>query len=110
MVLIILAIIYEFNAFFGILLVHPQRFSSSLSVQIIERCQKYSRETTPLEKSEQLLIQEAMAIIENDNLDFIFSEVVYRVGLSSKSNFSKIFKDRSGITPSDIRKSQNGSI
>lgn len=38
------------------------------------------------------------------NTDFSFSEIAYMVGLSSKSYFSKIFKDRYGITPSEIRK------
>lgn len=37
------------------------------------------------------------------NTDFSFSEIAYMVGLSSKSYFSKIFKDRYGITPSEIR-------
>lgn len=39
------------------------------------------------------------------NTDFSFSEIAYMVGLNSKSYFSKIFKNRYGITPSDIRKS-----
>ncbi len=36
--------------------------------------------------------------------DHSFSEIAYMVGISSKSYFSKIFKDKYGITPSDIRK------
>lgn len=35
--------------------------------------------------------------------DLSFSEIAYQVGLSSKSYFSKIFKDRYGLTPSEIR-------
>ena len=35
--------------------------------------------------------------------DYSFSEIAYMVGLSSKSYFSKIFKDKYGITPSAIR-------
>ncbi len=38
------------------------------------------------------------------NTDYTFSEIAYMVGLSSKSYFSKIFKNRYGITPSEIRK------
>lgn len=35
--------------------------------------------------------------------DYSFSEIAYMIGLSSKSYFSKIFKDRYGLTPSEIR-------
>lgn len=38
--------------------------------------------------------------------DHSFSEIAYMVGLSSKSYFSKIFKDKYGLTPSDIRNAQ----
>lgn len=38
-----------------------------------------------------------------NNTDLTFSEIGYLVGLSSKSYFSKIFKDRYNITPSEIR-------
>lgn len=132
-----------------------------LSVQIMEYqdSQNAVENQSLLKKSEQMLIQDAVAIIENDildftsvkglseqvglnaaklqrgfkqiygvtvnefvqnrrldlaknlikNTDYTFSEIAYMVGLSSKSYFSKIFKDRYGITPSDIRKSHNGS-
>lgn len=37
------------------------------------------------------------------NTEHSFSEIAYMVGISSKSYFSKIFKERYGITPSKIR-------
>ena len=37
------------------------------------------------------------------NSEHSFSEIAYMVGISSKSYFSKIFKERYGITPSKIR-------
>lgn len=38
------------------------------------------------------------------NTDLSFSQIADRVGISSKSYFSKIFKDKYGLTPSEIRK------
>ena len=38
------------------------------------------------------------------NSDLTISEIVYRIGLSSKSYFSKIYKNKYGCSPSDIRK------
>lgn len=35
--------------------------------------------------------------------EYSFSEIAYMVGLSSKSYFSKIFRNKYGITPSEIR-------
>ncbi|QAA80908.1 AraC family transcriptional regulator [Aequorivita sp. H23M31] len=43
------------------------------------------------------------------NSELSISEIVYRVGLSSKSYFSKIYKNKYGCSPSDIRKRQNRS-
>lgn len=40
------------------------------------------------------------------NTDLSFSEIADRVGISSKSYFSKIFKDQYGKTPSEIRENQ----
>ncbi|SRX54297.1 AraC family transcriptional regulator [Aequorivita sp. CIP111184] len=39
--------------------------------------------------------------------DHSFSEIAYMVGISSKSYFSKMFKDKYGLTPSDIRKKKS---
>ncbi|GEQ87013.1 hypothetical protein ULMS_25210 [Patiriisocius marinistellae] len=36
--------------------------------------------------------------------DYNISEIVEKIGLSSKSYFSKVFKERYGISPSDFRK------
>lgn len=36
--------------------------------------------------------------------EYTISEIVYKVGLSSKSYFSKIYKNKYGIPPSEIRK------
>lgn len=38
--------------------------------------------------------------------DYSISEIVYKVGLSSKSYFSKIFKEKYGISPSTLRKNE----
>lgn len=45
---------------------------------------------------------EAAVLIKNT--DLTFSEIADRVGIKSKSYFSKIFKDKYGLTPSQIRK------
>lgn len=37
------------------------------------------------------------------NTDYSISEIVYKIGLSSKSYFSKIFKDEYGVQPSTFR-------
>lgn len=47
-------------------------------------------------------LSEASTLIKNTDLSF--SEIAERVGISSKSYFSKIFKDKYGLTPSQIRK------
>lgn len=41
------------------------------------------------------------------NSDHSISEIVFLIGLSSKSYFSKIFKEKYGRSPSEIRKSRN---
>ncbi len=38
------------------------------------------------------------------NFDYSISEIVYMVGLSSRSYFSKIFRDQYGTSPSEFRK------
>lgn len=38
------------------------------------------------------------------NSDISISEIVYKIGLSSKSYFSKIYKNKYGCSPSEIRK------
>lgn len=47
-------------------------------------------------------LSEAVVLIKNT--DLTFSEIADRVGIKSKSYFSKIFKDKYGLTPSQIRK------
>ncbi|HZW76773.1 MAG TPA: AraC family transcriptional regulator [Flavobacteriaceae bacterium] len=49
---------------------------------------------------------EASSLIKNTDLSF--SEIAYKVGISSKSYFSKIFRDRYGKTPSEIRARMRG--
>lgn len=39
--------------------------------------------------------------------DLTISEIVVAIGLSSKSYFSKIFKEKHSISPSDFRKKHN---
>lgn len=50
---------------------------------------------------QQQRLYEAGALIKNTKLTF--SEIADKVGISSKSYFSKIFKDHYGLTPSEIR-------
>lgn len=40
------------------------------------------------------------------NTDDTISEIVYKIGLSSKSYFSRVFKDEYGVQPSTFRKSR----
>lgn len=46
-------------------------------------------------------LYEAGVLIKNTDLSF--SEIAHKVGISSKSYFSKIFKDNYGLTPTQIR-------
>lgn len=46
-------------------------------------------------------LYEAGVLIKNTDLSF--AEIADRVGISSKSYFSKIFKDQYGLTPTEIR-------
>lgn len=46
----------------------------------------------------------AIASILIKNTEHSFTEIAYMVGITSKSYFSKIFKDKYGVTPSQIRK------
>lgn len=59
---------------------------------------------------QQKRLDKAEILIKNTDLDF--SEIAYRVGIGSKSYFSKIFKDKYGLTPSEIRKQRkyNSSV
>jgi len=50
-------------------------------------------------------LMEASVLIKNTDLSF--SEIANKVGISSKSYFSKIFKDHYGKTPSEIRTGLN---
>jgi len=47
-------------------------------------------------------LETAMQLLQRT--DKSISEIVYTVGLNSRSHFSKIFKDRYGISPKNIRK------
>lgn len=51
----------------------------------------------------------AQALVLIRNTDLSFSEIADRIGLNSKSYFSKIFKDKYGLTPSQIRKNSKSS-
>jgi AraC-like DNA-binding protein len=44
------------------------------------------------------------------NFDYSISEIVYLIGLSSKSYFSKIFREHYGTTPSEFRQSHLDSL
>lgn len=46
-------------------------------------------------------IDEASILVKNTN--FTFAEIADKIGIRSKSYFSKIFKDKYGLTPSEIR-------
>lgn len=43
------------------------------------------------------------------NTDDSISEIVYKIGLSSKSYFSRVFKEEYGVQPSNFRKNNNGN-
>ncbi len=45
-----------------------------------------------------------------DQEDFNISEIAFQVGLNSKSYFSKLFKDRYGVSPMDYRKTRIKTI
>ena len=48
-----------------------------------------------------LRLNKAIELLENT--DLTMSEITYEIGLNSKSYFSKIFKDKFGISPSDYQ-------
>lgn len=50
----------------------------------------------------KIRLQIAMELLKNSDLSI--SEIVYKIGLSSRSYFSKIFKEKYGITPSYYKK------
>lgn len=50
----------------------------------------------------KIRLQIAMDLLKNSDLSI--SEIVYKIGLSSRSYFSKIFKEKYGITPSYYKK------
>lgn len=52
----------------------------------------------------------AIASVLIKNTEHSFTEIAYMVGITSKSYFSKIFKDRYGLTPSEIRKNTSKKI
>lgn len=53
-------------------------------------------------------LSEAEVLIKNT--DLTFSQISDKVGISSKSYFSKIFKDKYGLTPSQIRRNHMEKI
>lgn len=54
-----------------------------------------------------LRLDRALDLLENSDKNI--SEIVYSVGLSSRSYFSRIFKERYGLSPTEYRESISGS-
>jgi len=58
-------------------------------------------------KTVNMYVQDSRLDLANNllkNTDSSISEIVYKIGLSSKSYFSKIYKNKYGCSPSEIRK------
>lgn len=53
---------------------------------------------------QEFRLKEAVSLIQNTDLSF--SEISNRLGINSKSYFSKIVKEEYGMTPTEIRKSR----
>jgi len=68
------------------------------------RCFNRKYNITPVKALVNIRLQQAKELLQSTNLSC--DEISYRVGFSSPSYFSKLFKEHNGITPQGYRKTQ----
>lgn len=68
------------------------------------RCFKASLKTTPYQYLTEYRLSKAAEILRNT--DMSIGEVAMRVGFSQSSHFGKCFREKTGVSPSEYRKSK----
>lgn len=76
--------------------------NSGLSQAKLQEGFKFLYTRTVSEYIKHARLEEARDLMNNSNLNI--SQIVYSIGLTSRSYFSKIFKEKYGITPSEFKK------
>jgi len=75
---------------------------SGLSQAKLQEGFKFLYARTVSEYIRHARLEEARDLMYNSNLNI--SQIVYSIGFTSRSYFSKIFKEKYGITPSEFKK------
>lgn len=78
---------------------------SGLSQAKLQEGFKFLYAKTVTEYIRHVRLEEARELISNSDLNI--SEIVYSIGFTSRSYFSKIFKEKYHVTPNDYRKEVN---
>ncbi|WP_452219646.1 helix-turn-helix domain-containing protein [Lacinutrix salivirga] len=76
--------------------------SSGLSQAKLQEGFKYLFARTVTEYIRHVRLEKARELMNNSNLNI--SQIVYSIGFTSRSYFSKIFKNKYGITPNEFKK------
>ena len=76
---------------------------SNLSPKKLQEGFQYLYDLSVANYISKVRLQKALHLL--DATDYTISEVVYRVGLSSRSYFTKLFKTEYGVLPSDYKSS-----
>jgi transcriptional regulator GlxA family with amidase domain len=77
-------------------------FKSGLTQAKLQEGFKFLYNRTVTEYIRHLRLESARDMLKNSDLNI--SQVVYSIGFSSRSYFSKIFKEKYGITPNQFKK------
>lgn len=77
-------------------------FKSGLTQAKLQEGFKFLYNRTVTEYIRHLRLESAREMLKNSDLNI--SQVVYSIGFSSRSYFSKIFKEKYGITPNQFKK------
>jgi AraC-like DNA-binding protein len=78
---------------------------SGLTKAKLQKGFKYLYKRTVTEYIRHVRVESARDLLNNSDLNI--SQVVYSIGFSSRSYFSKIFKEKYGLTPNDFKKQMN---
>jgi AraC-like DNA-binding protein len=95
-------ILYIQSMFYDTVTLDQIASSASVSKSECIRCFKYRLGITPVEYLIEFRISRAMILLDENNLPIV--EIGQRCGFESASYFTKIFKRRTGFTPSSYRK------
>lgn len=78
--------------------------TANVSVSEVLRCFKLCMQTTPYKYITELRLQKAAAMLKET--DEPITNIIDSVGFSSLSHFGKCFKEKTGCSPSDYRKTK----